>query len=91
MGSSEILASLDEEIARLEQARAALAGLGVVKGSRRPKNAKSKKAAAPLLSSTTKKRTMSAEGRAKIAAAQKARWAAQKKATAAAAKSAKKA
>jgi hypothetical protein len=70
MTIGEIVASLDDEIARLQQVRALLSG--------------SKVATAPtsngsVRTSPAKKHTMSAEGRARIAAAQKARWAAQKK------------
>jgi hypothetical protein len=62
MNTQELVAGIEEEIARLQQARSLLTGGGVGVGNKR------------------KKRTMSAEGRAKIAAAQKKRWAAQKKA-----------
>jgi hypothetical protein len=65
MNVNEILSSIDSEIARLEQVRALLAGqVGYSAGKGR----------------ATKKRTLSAEARAKIAAAQRKRWAAQKKA-----------
>lgn len=65
MNVNEILANIDDEISRLRQARALLVGQGY-SGSRagRPK----------------KKRHMSAEGRARIAAAQRRRWAKQKRA-----------
>jgi hypothetical protein len=60
---SQIVAGLDEEIAKLQQARALLIGSnGQAVGRRGP----------------YKKRTMSAAARAKIAAAQRARWAKQK-------------
>ena len=62
--TNEILASIDSEISVLKQARALLTGTN--NGARavgRPKK---------------RKFTMSAEGRAKIAAAQRARWAKQK-------------
>jgi len=65
MEVSQIVAGIDEEIQKLKQVRALLAGrdgqIATVRGPR-------------------KKHTMSAEGRAKIAAAQRARWAKQKKA-----------
>jgi hypothetical protein len=69
METSQIITALDAEIARLHQVRALLSGgkVGVaptVNGSISPGPAK--------------KHTMSAEGRARIAAAQKARWAKQK-------------
>jgi hypothetical protein len=72
MTVGEIVASLDDEIARLQQVRSLLSDgkVGVAptssNGLVRPRPAK--------------KHTMSAEGRARIAAAQKARWAKQKKA-----------
>ena len=71
MSIKQIIAELDIEIARLEQAKNVLAGATVKRGSGRPK-----------LSTDTgikKKRTMSAEGRARIVAAVKARWAKAKK------------
>lgn len=76
METQQLLATIDAEIARLQQARALLSGTPTPKkrgrkpGQPAKKNAPTKKA----------KRTMSPEGRARIAAAQKARWAAQKKA-----------
>lgn len=72
MNTSEIISAIDTEIAKLQQARAILTTMPgsseVKRGPGRPK------------SSTTppKKRTMTAEGRAKIAEAQKKRWAAKK-------------
>jgi hypothetical protein len=80
--NSPILAAIDAEIAKLQAARALLMKTKDVlpslpkRGRGRPKGSTSKKAAAPA----PKTRTMSPEGRARIAAAQKARWAAQKKA-----------
>jgi hypothetical protein len=79
MDTSALVAQIDSEIARLQTARAAIADLdgspSAPTGKRRgrPKgstNAPAKKA----------KRKMSAEGKARIAAAQKKRWAASKKA-----------
>lgn len=67
MSREELIAAVDEEISRLEKVRALLQSSG---GSR--------------LSSTSfgnrprKKRVLSAEARARIAAAQKRRWAKQK-------------
>jgi hypothetical protein len=69
MEIDKVLAAIDEEIQRLEQARGLLSGLTGKRGGRR----------APL-SLRPKKRTLSAEARAKIAAAQRARWAKAKKA-----------
>ena len=72
MSVKQIIAELDVEIARLEQARNILSGATVKRGPGRPK-----------LNPGTgieKKRKMSAEGRARIVAAVKARWAKAKKA-----------
>jgi hypothetical protein len=63
MNTSELLSSIDSEIATLQQARALLAGHnGQVRPGRTP----------------GKKRIMSAAARARIGAATKARWAAGK-------------
>jgi low affinity Fe/Cu permease len=71
--TTEILAAIDAEIARLQQARNALAGLSGAKRRGRP-------SASALASQTTKKkRVLSAAAREKIAAAQRKRWAKQKK------------
>lgn len=86
MGVSEILASIDREIALLQQARALLAGAELAapkkKVGRPRKNAEFavsvvtkgvKKAA------KAKKRNLTPEGRKRIAEAVKRRWEAQKK------------
>jgi low affinity Fe/Cu permease len=71
--TTEILAALDTEIARLQEARNALAGLSGATRRGRP-------SASALASQTTnKKRVLSAAAREKIAAAQRKRWAKQKK------------
>ena len=70
MDTSELIAGIDEELSRLRQARALLAGGGAGRaratlfdfGANRPR----------------KRRRLSAEARARIAAAQKKRWAKQK-------------
>jgi hypothetical protein len=76
MDTSVILVALDEEIARLQKVRALLApatnaprntAAAAPKGPGRPKKVAEV--------SEPKKRQMTAEGRAKIAAAQKERWA----------------
>jgi hypothetical protein len=70
MALSEILASIDAEIAQLQQARILLGGtVPSKKRAGRPKKAKPAK----------KKSTMSAEGRKRIADAQRKRWALKKK------------
>jgi hypothetical protein len=88
MGVSEILATIDNEIAKLQQARALLSGLAAPaakKKAGRPKKvaAAPKKAAAVAhvsakLAKRKKKRHLSPEGRKRIAEAVKKRWAAQK-------------
>jgi hypothetical protein len=72
------IAEIDKQIAKLEHAKTVLLGLDSTpaKGERgRPKGSSMKKA-------TPKHRKLSAEARAKIAAAQTKRWAAAKKAKA---------
>ena len=78
MNFDAILATIDSEIAKLQQARALLTDTAVVakKSVGRPKGSKVAPPAAPAPS----KRILSAEARAKIAAAQKKRWAVAKKA-----------
>jgi low affinity Fe/Cu permease len=71
--TTEILAAIDTEIARLQEARNALAGLSGAKRRGRPS------ASALATQTIRKKRTLSAEAREKIAAAQRKRWAKQKK------------
>ena len=86
MQTNEILEAIDQQIAQLQQARAFLTNetsqLQTGKRRGRPKSSdrKTAKAIAPAAVKTSK-RTMSEEGKARIAAAQKARWAAKKNAT----------
>ncbi len=90
MGVAEILATIDSEIANLQQARALLSGgaaPAVKRKAGRPKKSASKKAAAvsPAAAKPAKrkkKRHLSPEGRKRIAEAVKKRWAAQKAAAA---------
>lgn len=72
---ADVLSSLDEEIGRLNQVKALLLGGGTGIGNPRAVV----KSADYSDKKPKKKRTISAEGRARIAAAQKARWAKQKK------------
>jgi hypothetical protein len=73
MDTSEILHTIDAEIARLEKARALLNGNTTSPAKRgRPFRSTVTATAKP-------RRKISAEGRARIAAAQKARWAKVKK------------
>jgi len=75
MGLAEILVEIDNEIARLTEARGLLTGGTVVKrGPGRPK------AATGVAKQAKKKRNLSPEGRKRIAEAVRRRWAAQKKA-----------
>ena len=67
MNTSELIAAIDAEISRLQQARKLLAALMTVREAVEPR-----RQAKP-------KRTMSAEARARISMAQKKRWAQQKK------------
>lgn len=73
MTVATILENLDAEIGRLQQARALLTDLDSPSPTSprrgRPKGATTAKPPSP------KKRTLSPEARARIAAAQKARWA----------------
>lgn len=73
MDTSELIANIDDEIARLTEVRALLAD-GVRRGRGRSATPFGYGANRPR-----KRRRMSAEGRARIAAAQKKRWAKQKR------------
>ena len=75
-----ILAQLDEEIARLQQVRNLLATTGKVKTSTPVAKAKPGKKAAAAVEPKAKKakRVLSPEARKAIADAQRKRWAAQK-------------
>jgi len=89
MAVSEILASIDREIAQLQKARAVLEGVSAPAAKK--KAGRPRKAAAVVITAAAKparkkKRNLSPEGRKRIAEAVKRRWAAQKKAAAAAAK-----
>ena len=83
MDVSRILSEIDAEIARLQQARAALTAIGASgtvaarRGPGRPKGSGNKKAAAK----TARKRNLTPEGRKRIAEAMKRRWAERRAAT----------
>jgi|HubBroStandDraft_6_1064221.scaffolds.fasta_scaffold35567_3 hypothetical protein len=83
MDVSRILSEIDAEIARLQQARAALSAIGASgtvaakRGPGRPKGSGNKKAA-----KTGRKRNLTPEGRKRIAEAMKRRWAERRAATA---------
>ncbi len=84
MNIDSILSEIDAEIARLQQAKALLgsttssvSAVAKRKPGRPPASASATSQASKTIG---KRRMMSPEGRAKIAAAQKARWAKSKKA-----------
>ena len=87
MGVSEIIASVDREIAILQQARALLGGAPTSPprkraGRRANTSAAVKTAALKPAKTARKKRKLSPEGRKRIAEAVKRRWEAQRKASA---------
>jgi hypothetical protein len=89
MEVSRIIAEIDAQISKLQQARELLSGTAA-KGNRgpgRPKGSKNAKVAAKPTSST--KRRLSPEGRKRIADAMKRRWAERRKLAAKAAGAAK--
>jgi hypothetical protein len=73
MDTNRIIADIDTEISKLQQARALLTGVAIKKGPGRPKSTE------PTITKP-KKRKLSAKGRAAISAAMKARWAKARKA-----------
>ena len=83
MQTNEIREAIDQKISQLQQARALLTNQAsqLQTGKRRGRPKSSDTAKSVLAAAKTAKRTMSAEGKARIAAAQKARWAAKKEAT----------
>jgi hypothetical protein len=78
MEVSRIIAEIDAQISKLQQARELLAGTTseTAKGPGRPKGSKSAKAAS---SSAPRKRKLSPEGRKRIADAMRRRWAERRK------------
>jgi hypothetical protein len=88
MALSDILATIDSEIAQLQKARALLTGAAAPAAKKKP--GRPKKVAAEVAPAAKpakkRKRNLSPEGRKRIAEAVKRRWAAQKKATSAGAK-----
>ncbi len=77
MNTDEILREIDAEIGRLTRARDLVAGVVRRTVDRNPRKAG---LVAPKPGAARKKRTISAEGRARIAAAQKRRWSKQRRA-----------
>ena len=78
MDTAEIIAEIDLEIARLEKAKALITGQSATPKRGRPSTGK-QMTVATSFEAPRKKRKISAEGRARIVAAQKARWAKAKK------------
>jgi hypothetical protein len=86
---TDVIAQIDAEIAKLQQAKTLLSGLPAtttvaVKSGRRgrPKGSKNAaKAAAPAKTAAKARRKLSPEGRKAIAEAMKRRWAEHRKAT----------
>jgi hypothetical protein len=85
MDTESIIQEIDLEISRLEQAKAILSG---TTGKRSPGRPKQTQAVTKTVAVEPTKRGMSAEGKARIAAAQKLRWAKSKRADRKAAKKA---
>ena len=83
MNRDEILAALNAEIDHLTAVRDLMNGSSPAEAPRRPGRPKGSPAKAITLNSeefvAKKKRTMSAEGKARVAEAQRKRWAAQKR------------
>lgn len=76
MEVSRIIAEIDDQISKLQQARHLLAGAEPVKrnGPGRPKGSKNATASTPT-GAPAKTRSLSPEGRKRIADAMKRRWA----------------
>lgn len=81
MEVKHLLAEIDAEVARLQSARSSLTALSGTVAPRRGRPKGSKNAVSPVLP-VKKPKKMSAEGRKRIAEAQKRRWAETRKATA---------
>jgi hypothetical protein len=81
MDLSRIVAEIDAEIARLQQAKAALTGAGVpARRGRKPKAVSTAtEAAGSSASKPRRRRRLSAEGRKRIQEAMKRRWAEHRK------------
>ena len=81
MEVSRIIAEIDGQIAKLQQARALLAeGTAAPRAGRgRPKGSKNAAAAKETPAAGTRKRKLSPEGRKRIADAMKKRWAERRK------------
>jgi hypothetical protein len=85
MGVAEILASIDREIALLQEARTLLGGVAAPAPKKKPGRPKKEVAPVAIAKKKTakpKKRNLTPEGRKRIAEAVKRRWEAQRKAAA---------
>ena len=85
MDTQAIIAALDQEIARLQEVRTLLGSAAKVKGAASIKRGPGRPKKLEIVT-TAKKRILSPEAKARIAAAQKARWAKARKAAKKAAK-----
>jgi hypothetical protein len=80
MDVTRILAEIDGEIARLQQARSAISGLGSNSLLEKPRRGRPKGSVnAPKAAKPKKRRNLSPEGRKRIADAMKRRWAERRK------------
>ena len=79
MEVSRIIAEIDGQIAKLQQARALLAGTAATAKRTGPGRPKGSKNAAAAAASSPRKRKLSPEGRKRIADAMKKRWAERRK------------
>jgi hypothetical protein len=83
MNTKDIIRQIDLEISKLQQAKTLLSGtssISIKRGAGRPKKSAIAARILAVKPTTPAKRVMSAEGKAKIANAQKARWAKVRKA-----------
>lgn len=80
MEVNRIIAEIDAQIAKLQQARDLLAGSQVVRvGRGRPKGSKNTAKSEVVTEAPARKRKLSPEGRKRIADAMKKRWAERRK------------
>jgi hypothetical protein len=79
MDTKALITAIDAEIAKLQLARQTLVAISTT-GTPAKRRGRPAKSTTPVPVSVHKKRTMSAEARARIAAAQKKRWTAHRKA-----------
>jgi hypothetical protein len=79
---SRIIAEIDAQISKLQQARALLSGTAAPAGRSGPGRPKGSKNAAAPAAAGSRKRKLSPEGRKRIADAMKKRWAERRKQTA---------